>query len=101
MTKPVLVEVVQLRLNSSLLLHWRSWCDEHVIFDESSGQTYQMDSVKAFVLHALGESASNYSSLLMELSGALVVLEPAQLDVLLRTILDELKSKGLVEVTVM
>jgi len=86
-------------VNPKCVLHWVSWDDEYVVFDESSGQTHQLDSVRAFVLNFLGADAHSFEAILTELATVPVLADVPQLLELLKTILNELSTHGLVEVT--
>lgn len=77
-------------------LHWVTWNDEWVIFDETSGQTHQIDAVKAFVLHLLSESSHGSSRLVAELSKSLAVSYSVASEVM-RLVIRELEAAGLVE----
>jgi PqqD family protein of HPr-rel-A system len=52
-------------------LHWAGWDDEFVVFNESSGQTHQLDALRAFVLNLLVESPRTWDEALGELRAAL------------------------------
>lgn len=80
-------------------LHWVNWGDEFVVFCESSGQTHQLDSVRAFVLNFLGADAHSFEAILTELATVPVLADVPQLLELLKTILNEISTHGLVEVT--
>lgn len=52
-------------------LHWAGWDDEFVVFNESSGQTHQLDALRAFVLNLLVESPRTWDEALTEVHAAL------------------------------
>jgi PqqD family protein of HPr-rel-A system len=88
----------QYSLRSFPSLHWATWSDEYVVFDEASGQTHQLDAVRAYVLHLLSEGPKRFS----DLSNALTVLPAALKDLaaseILRSVVIEFEACGLVEV---
>ena len=85
------------RINSAASLHWASWDDEYVIFNERSGQTHQMDSVRAFVVHCLGTEVHSINSLVAELADIPTLAEEFNLPELVKVILNEFCVHGLVE----
>ena len=87
------------RLNPATSLHWATWDDEYVVFDEGSGRTHQMDSVRAFVLNSLYEGVQNFDKLLSELTSIPSLTHDFHLIELLEAILNEFRTHGLVEVT--
>lgn len=89
-------EYVQYQLRPITKLYWVSWSDEWVVFDETSGQTHQLDAVRAFVLHLLSESSQRSSRLAVELSQSLAVSTSVARDVML-LVIRELEVAGLVE----
>lgn len=85
------------QLNPAVRLHWASWDDEYVVFDEGSGQTHQMDPVRAFILNMLCDDVQNFQNLLNELSSISSIADTSNLKDLLVKILNELGAQGLVE----
>lgn len=59
------------RIRANARLHWAGWNDEFVVFNESSGQTHQLDALRAFVLNLLVESPRTWDEALNELRAAL------------------------------
>ena len=43
--------------------HWASWGDEHVIYDDVSGQTHVLDPVKAYILETLADGPASVTAL--------------------------------------
>jgi PqqD family protein of HPr-rel-A system len=76
-------------------LHWASWDDEYVVFDERSGQTHQLDALRAYVLHTLSERSKSVDMLDAELTE--LTPQGAVWDKALANILDEFQALGLVE----
>lgn len=67
------------------------------MFDEGSGQTHQMDSVRAFILNILGEKSYSFDNLAAELASTSSLAHDDQLNALIEKILNELCTHGLVE----
>lgn len=84
---------------AAVSLHWVRWDDEYVVFEEASGQTHQLDAVRAFILNILAVEPLQYEVILEELIGIPALTEEPQLDGLLNNILNEFSTRGLVEVT--
>jgi PqqD family protein of HPr-rel-A system len=84
-------------VRSAESLHWERWSEEYVIFNEASGQTHQMDAVKAFVLSLLESHPQNFLALLEELNTVPVLCDAPNLPSVLESILDEFATIGLVE----
>lgn len=85
------------RLSSCTRLHWACWNDEYVVFDETSGQTNQLDAVRAYVLHLLSESIQTHDSLLQEFSKIPALAELHNRSAFLTEIFDEFVAAGLAE----
>ncbi|WP_165830823.1 HPr-rel-A system PqqD family peptide chaperone [Rhodoferax ferrireducens] len=85
------------KINPAASLHWASWDDEYVVFDEGSGQTHQMDSVRAFILNTLVEKSRSFNNLVSELTSTSSLADSDQLNDLVEKILNELCTHGLVE----
>lgn len=78
-------------------LHWACWNDEYVVFDEASGQTHQLDPIRAFVLQLLSEGVQTFSGVLQALSEPQLVPDFIHLDAQLKTIFTEFEAAGLLE----
>jgi PqqD family protein of HPr-rel-A system len=81
-----------------VLLHWAGWNDEYVVFDEASGQTHQLDAVRAYVLNLLTEGPHSLADIRRALAQDAAPAADAIGDEILHTILGEFESHGLVEV---
>lgn len=79
-------------------LHWVSWDDEYVVFDETSGQTLQFDAARAFVLNALTENNLGLEQLVAEIVPLMADADASHWSPLIADSLSELVSSGLVEV---
>jgi len=85
------------RLRPVCRLHWACWNDEFVVFDEASGQTHQLDPIRAFVLQLLGENVQAWSDVLQALSEPQLVPDTIHLEAQLKTIFTEFEAVGLLE----
>ncbi len=87
-----------MELNPVVRLHWCSFESESscVVFEETSGQTYLLDPLRALML-TLFESGMGYSDIrfevLQQLQGLVQSVDESALD----EILEEFASLGLVE----
>ncbi len=86
------------RINKAVKLHWHTVEDEYLVFDETSGQTHQLDPIRAFVLNALQEQSLSSRAIFEELSLAVSPEDAHELLPLTQTILKEFVSHGLAEV---
>ncbi len=87
---------VKYQLRPAVRMHWASWNDEYVVFDETSGQTHQLDAVRAFVLDFLGESPSDLFNIAAELTKSLAISSSCASE-LIALIIQEFQTIGLVE----
>ena len=78
-------------------MHWTCWNDEYVVFDETSGQTNQLDAVRAYVLDLLSESIQTHDSVLQEFSKIPALGELHDQSAMLTEIFDEFVAAGLAE----
>lgn len=69
------------------------------MFDEMSGQTHQLDPLRAFVLNALASEAMTANTILNELLAVPSIAGNSELPILVQTLLDEFTTMGLVEAT--
>lgn len=91
-------ECVEYQLRSVARLHWACWDDEYVVFDETSGQTHQLDPLRAFVLHLLSERSQTFSAITRVLSALPAFPADFCANEILRTVINEFEARGLVEV---
>ena len=54
-------------------LKWRVWSDEHVVYDDGSGDTHLLDAEAAAVLRRLTEGPASASELAAELAAELEI----------------------------
>mgnify|MGYP003387223223 CR=1 FL=1 len=87
----------QVRLNSAGSLHWRTWGDEYVVYDECSSQTHVLDALTACALLCIDAQGIDESSLISEVSlhAGLSVDSVTQA---LPFILDQLSEAALVDI---
>ena len=60
-----------------LALHWRTWGEEHVVYDDGSGDTHLLDAEAAAVLLRLTRGPASTDELVTELARELEI-EPNQ-----------------------
>lgn len=88
---------ISYRSNSALYLHWAVWNDEYVVFDEASGQTHQLDAVRAYVLHLVSDTPQTASAVAHALSELPDVPNGSVTSALVSVILNEFETCGLAE----
>jgi len=81
----------------SVILHWRSFEDEFVAFEQLSGITYRFDVLRAFLLDSLATDAQSEASLIAAVVVHLGTVDATSVAVLVRQLLEELCGAGLVE----
>lgn len=79
------------------VLHWVSWGDEYVVFDEASGQTHLLDPIKAFVLEALSDGPTTAVQFSQPLTTAWPTFRDADRHALVASALEQLQRAQLVE----
>ena len=87
----------QFAIRHGVRLHWAGWDGEFVVFNESSGQTHQLDALRAFVLNLLVESPKSWDELLREVRGALHADDEPTVADTLAAVLDAFRQHGLVD----
>lgn len=83
--------------NPLVMLHWRSFEDEFVAFEQLSGITYRFDVLRAFLLDSLAVGAHREASLIEAVLGHLAPVDASSIPPLVRQLLEELCGAGLVE----
>lgn len=85
-------------LNPASGLHWRSWDDEWVVFDQGSGQTHLMHPVQAVALMQFDARASlSFEQLLDRVATDMSALPHSDLAGALSLAIDQLVGLGLLE----
>jgi PqqD family protein of HPr-rel-A system len=87
------------RLNAVAQLHWVGWDGEYVVFEESSGQTHQLDAFRAFVLNSAVEGDIQVDGLLADVVSAMPDQSPEAAAQLLHGVIEEFETVGLLERT--
>ena len=87
-------------VNPACMLNWVGFNDEYIVFDETSGQTFQLDMLRAFVLNILGTECCSFEAILTEASSVLSVEDLPSLSELFKSVLNEFVVHGLVEESV-
>jgi hypothetical protein len=85
------------KLNPVARLHWVGWDNEYVVFEETSGQTHQLDTLRAFVLNAAAADSVQADSMLADLVSAMPSLRYEVSVELLNSVLKEFETVGLLE----
>ena len=85
------------RLNPVAQLHWVGWGDEYVVFEESSGETHQLDAFRAFVLNSAIEGVVQVDGLLADMVNTVPVEDHQATAQALQSVLGELETVGLLE----
>jgi len=80
-------------------LHWASWDDEYVVFDEGSGNTHLLDFLTAEVLKALEQSRGAVPALIERVAARLDLDPDADLERRIREVVERFREAGLVEPT--
>ena len=80
-------------------LHWVSWDDEHVVFDEGSGNTHLLDFLTAEVLKVLEQSRGAVPALVGRVAARLDLDPDADLERRIREAVERFREAGLVEST--
>ncbi len=88
---------IRYRVQSIPSLHWAGWSDEYVVFDEASGQTHQLDAVRAYALHLLSDGAQSPSDVLEALAGVPAFPKESVTTTTVAMIFSEFVTCGLVE----
>jgi len=90
---------VEWELAEGSRLHWISWDDEYVIFDEGSGDTHLLDLMTAEVLRALEQSPGAESALIERVAVRLDIDPDAALERRIREAIQKFREAGLVQPT--
>ena len=89
---------ISYRSNSAPYLHWAVWNDEYVVFDEASGQTHQLDAVRAYILHLVSDGPQTLSNVVHALAELPRVPTESVTSAVISAIFSEFETCGLVEV---
>ena len=84
-------------LLSNASLHWAGWNDEYVVFDEASGQTHQLDAVRAYVLHLLGDGPQSVAEVSLALRALPAFPADSAANEILGSIFSEFETSGVVK----
>lgn len=77
--------------------HWASWGDEHVIYDDASGQTHVLDPVKAYILETLADGPASVTALALPFVNMLPAPTAESPEQLVEGALEQLVRSQLVE----
>lgn len=96
---PRSVDTLVYRIRPVVKLHWATWDDQYVVFDETSGQTHLIEAANALVLDLLDSHALSFDALLNELGMFSETIKDVNISDWLTSVVTELQASGLVEVT--
>ena len=91
------------RLSLLVVLHWRCWDNEWVVYNQGSGDTHLLDTFTACTLMALEEGAATPAQLLVQLDLshgmglAFPAEQPRAVEAHLLAVLQQLAQAGLIE----
>jgi PqqD family protein of HPr-rel-A system len=85
------------RVNPVVKLHWATWNDQYVVFDETSGQTHLIEAANALVLDLLVNDTLSFDALHKELATLSAPLQGANLSDWLISVVTEFETSGLLE----
>ena len=78
-------------------LHWISWDDEYVVFDEGSGDTHLLDFLASEVLKVLEQSSGSEQALVERVVARLGLDPDIDLERRIREAIAKFRDAGLVE----
>ncbi|HVQ76863.1 MAG TPA: HPr-rel-A system PqqD family peptide chaperone [Candidatus Binatia bacterium] len=85
------------RVTEGSQLAWKSWDDEHVVFDYAAGSTHLLDAIAGEALQALAGSPANLSSLVRSIAVSIGVEPDTALELRIQETLDRFHDGGLIE----
>lgn len=88
---------VRLEIRSGASLHWQRWEQDFIVFDAGSGHTHQLDALTASALLAIEESSSS-TDVLMAWLVVDLSLPVEALQLALPTVIEQLRSVGLIDI---
>jgi len=92
-----MAESVRWRAISAFTLHWRSWGNEHVVYNAGSGDTHLFNDLAALILRALQEKAATLDELSQLCATSFNQDEDEELQAQLNELLLELDRLGIIE----
>jgi len=90
-------EPVQWRAISAFTLHWRSWGDEHVVYNAGSGDTHLFNDFAALILRTLQEKTATLDELSQLCAASFKQDVDEELNAQLNELLLELDRLGVIE----
>ena len=91
------------QLSLLVVLHWRCWDNEWVVYNQGSGDTHLLDTFTACTLMALEEGAATPAQLLAQLDLsqgmglAFSAEQPRAVEAHMQAVLQQLAQAGLIE----
>ena len=93
----MLTSIKTYRLNPVARLYWAQWDDAYVVFEETSGQTHEMDALRAFVLNAAIDGPVHAALVLADLANEVSEMQPDWSIERLNPIFEAFEAVGLFE----
>lgn len=87
----------QWRAISGFTLNWQSWGNEHIIYNEGSGDTHLFNDLAALILNKLQEGAATVDDLLQFLAASHNQDKEEDLQAQINELLLELDRVGVIE----
>ncbi len=78
-------------------LHWCSWGDESIVYNDGSGDTHLLSPVDAEALKSLQQAPANIPELAERIASALNIEADDEFFFYLETLLTQLEKLGLIE----
>jgi len=94
---PVSTSIKAYWLNPVARLYWAGWDNEYVVFEETSGQTHELDPLRALVLNAAIGGPIHAASVLADLAADLPEMRAEVSIERLNQIFAEFETVGLFE----
>jgi PqqD family protein of HPr-rel-A system len=85
------------QLSQGCQFQWRSWSDEHVVYNEASGDTHLLDTITASALRNLQEQPASFIELKERLASSLSLDNTEELSAYLNEVLSNLRRLDLIE----
>lgn len=87
-----------LQQNQVMMLNWRSFSEDFVVFDQLSGVTFKLDALRAFLLDLLSQGVRSDTSMVADACRYLQTSDHTSVPELVYKIIEEFVNAGLVEI---
>jgi PqqD family protein of HPr-rel-A system len=91
------IETAIWKVPSKFQLHWRSWDDEFVVYNNGSGDTHLLDPLAAQALQGLVREQASLSELTVKVANSLEIEPDSELSAYLERLLSDFYKLGLIE----